>query len=441
MRNETNAAYAVREYKSDLLRERYYCVRHASGLSVYLFPKEHSTVSALYAVRLGAATRRYRVGDGEEISLPDGTAHFLEHKMFEMEDGSDAFSLFSALGADANAYTAWDKTAYLFHATENVEECLDALLSFVSKPYFTNETVKKEQGIIAEEIRMNEENPVERCFMNLLSAMYAENGIRNEICGSEESISRITPDLLYDVTRAFYRPSNMALVVSGDLSLDEVLRAVDRALPARISDEPSVVVSDENAHETEAVAVPRVEVKMPVGRPIFTIGVKDHAALSLTPRERMRRDALFSVVKEIYLSPSSALYNRLFSEGVISPSFSAAYGATSLYAFLEIAGESDDPDRVLREVKETLRRAAEEGVDRGAFERARRVLYAKSVKSFDSTKTVAEMLLDFVLSDYELFEYVSLLGSVTREEVEALLASAFGDETFALSVVSPASES
>ncbi len=430
----------VETYESTLLREHYFRVKHPSGLSVYLFPKEHSTLSALYAVRFGATNLAYRYeGDAEDTVIPVGTAHFLEHKMFEMEDGSDAFQLFSELGADANAYTAWDKTAYLFYATEKTEECLSALLSFVSHPYFTDETVKKEQGIIAEEIRMNAESPVERCFMNLLSAMYRENAIRYEICGSEESIGRITPRVLYGCCEAFYRPSNMALVVSGGISLPDLMRVVDDVLPSVPREEKRVIPRDENRNETAAVRVPYIEEKMPVGKPVFLIGIKDHAAVSLPSRERMRRDALMSLVKEMYFSTSSELYNRLFDEGVISPTLASAYGATSLYAFFEIGGESDDPKRVLSEVKETLRLARETGVDRVLFERARRVLYAKAVKSFDSTKTISEMLLDYLFSDYELFEYVSLLQTVTREEVEALLATAFPDEAFTLSVISPLS--
>ena len=435
---KTGEKAVVTERVSELLREHYFCVTHPSGLTVYLFPKEHSTISALYAVRFGAANLAYRYdGDTEDTVLPVGTAHFLEHKMFEKEDGSDAFQLFSELGADANAYTSWDKTAYLFYATEKERECLRALLSFVSRPYFTEETVKKEQGIIGEEIRMNQESSVERCFINLLSAMYSENAIRNEICGSEKTIAEITPSILYECCKAFYRPSNMALVVSGNISLKELLSVVDDVLPLEGGECRRVISRDENRSETAAVFRTYVEEKMPIGKPIFLIGVKDQKAISLSPRDRMRRDALMSLVKEMYFSTSSELYNRLFDSGVISPSFVSAYGATDLYAFFELGGESDDPSRVLREVKQTISEARESGVPEELFERARRVLYAKTVKSFDSTKTISEMLLDYVFSDYELFEYVSLFQTLTREDVEELLRDAFSDEEFSLSVILP----
>ena len=432
----------VTEYYSALLSERYYRVIHPSGLPIYFFPKKHTTVSALYATRFGAADLAFTVDGEEETVLPMGCAHFLEHKMFEEEDGSDAFERFSALGADANAYTSWDKTAYLFHTTEAFGECLSALLSFVSRPYFTKETVKKEQGIIAEEIRMNDDSPAERCFTNALRAIYSENAVRNEICGTEESIGRITPEILYRCCDVFYRPSSMALVVSGDVTLREIVSVVDGvlgALPTR-GPAPRYTRRDENRGETRAVCMPRIEERMEVGKPMFVIAVKDHDAVLLSPDERMRRDALMTLIREMYFSTSSELYTRLLDEELVSPQFSAGYGATSLYAFFEIAGESDDPDRVLREILGAIREIREKGVDPDAFERARRVLYAKTVKSFDSTKTVSEMLLDFVLSDYELFRYVSLFDTLTCDDVAELIESSFCEESFALSVISPLSE-
>ena len=436
-------AAVIEEFRSERLRERYYRVVHPSGLRIYLFPKALTVTSVLYATRFGAANSVFRVdGEPEDTVLPDGCAHFLEHKMFEEEDGSDAFERFSELGADANAYTSWDKTAYLFHATEHVEECLEKLLHFVSTPCFTEASVKKEQGIIAEEIRMNDDSPGERCFMNALRAIYEENAIRKEICGSEESITRITPEILYRCCELFYRPENMVLVVAGSIGLQSVIQTVDRAyasLPSGGATERprKVHLRDENANEARCARVSRVEERMEVGKPMFVIAVKDHDAVLLPPRERMRRDALMSLVREMYFSTSGELYNRLLDDGVISPGFSAAYGATGLYAFLELAGESNDPDLVLSEVRRTIREAREGGVDAELFERARRVIYAKTVKSFDSTRTVSEMLLDYVLADYELFEYIALLDGVSASDVESLLQSAFPDEAFALSVISP----
>lgn len=422
------------------LGEEYVEMRHASGLRIYVFPKKMSTVSALYATAFGAMDTAFRLeGDANETAVPDGCAHFLEHKMFEEADGSDAYEKFSPLGADANAYTSWDKTAYLFHSTGAFEEALSELLGFVARPYFTKASVKKEQGIIAEEIRGNDDSPAERCFMNLMRALYRESSIRKDICGSEASIAEITPEILYACHRVFYRPSNMVLVIAGDVDPERVVAVVDRILP-QACDTRTILRRNDNQNELPSVYKPYIEDRMTVGRPIFVIGVKDHRATMLSAEERMRRDAAMTLLKEIYFSSSSKLYSALLDEGLISPSFAAGYGATSRYAFLEIAGESDDPGRVLFEVKKTIKAAVDEGVDREAFLRAKRVMYAKAVKSFDSTRTVSEMLLDYVMTGYELFRYVDLYEEIEAEDVETLLREAFNEECFALSVIRPTDE-
>ena len=428
----------VTEHRSAHLKEHYLSFPHPSGLRIYLFPKNLSTTYALYATRFGSADSDFTV-NGEPLSLPEGCAHFLEHKMFEEADGSDAFSFFSARGADSNAYTTWDKTAYLFSATDHEAECLAALIRFVSDPHFTEASVKKEQGIIAEEIRMNDDSPYDCCYQNMFRALYQKNSIRNEICGSEESIGRITPALLYRCHTLFYRPSNMVLVVAGRLSLREVIDAVDSAYGSERAPDSAQEVTrhDQNENEPKGAYLPRIEVQMQVGKPMFVIGIKDSDAVSLPASERMRRDALMALLKEIYFSTSSELYNRMFDEGLISPDFSAAYGATPLYAFFEITGESDDPDRVLAEILRELSDAKQNGIDPEAFRRAKRVLYAKAVKSFDSTQSIGEMLLDYVLSDYDLFRYVNLFDELTLSDAEALLRSAFSKGSFTISIVSP----
>ena len=430
----------VTEHRSAHLKEQYLSFTHPTGLRVYLFPKKLSTTYALYATHFGSADSDFTV-NGTPLSLPEGCAHFLEHKMFEEADGSDAFSFFSARGADSNAYTTWDKTAYLFSATDHELECLEALIRFVSDPHFTEESVKKEQGIIAEEIRMNDDSPYDRCYQNMFRALYRCNSIRNEICGSEESIGRITPAILYRCHELFYRPANMVLIVAGSLSLREVVDAIDRAYETvKIPDTALVTRHDQNENEPKGAYLPRIEVQMQVGKPMFVIGIKDSDALTLSASERMKRDALMALLKEIYFSTSSELYNRMFDDGLISPDFSAAYGATPLYAFFEITGESDDPDRVLKEILSEIEDAKKNGIDPEAFRRARRVLYAKSVKSFDSTQSIGEMLLDYVLSDYDLFRYVTLFDELSLSDAEALLRSAFSKDSFTISIVSPLDE-
>ena len=420
------------EFSSPLLREQYTLIKHESGLSVYVFPKKLTTTYALFATKYGSIDSAFSV-NGEEITVPDGIAHFLEHKLFENEDGSDSFSRFSALGADANAYTSYQKTAYLFSCTGRFEEALEELLTFVTNPHFTDASVKKEQGIIAEEIRMYEDSPWDRCQRMLLCALYHNHPVRKNICGSIKSIGEITPRLLYKCHGAFYHPSNMVLVVCGDVTEEQVMGVVDRILPR---EEAPQVLERLLPEEPVGVAKQRVECRMQVSKPLFYIGVKD-PKIPADPKERLWRDAAMTLLDEILFSRSGELYNALFEEGVITPSFFSGYSLTDSFAYHCISGEADDPEEVLRRVKAYIAEVTENGIDREVFERCRRVLYSDELRAYDSTEEIANRLVSFVFDDAEMFSYPLLLQSISAEELEALLRESFSEDRFALAVVYP----
>ena len=222
-------------FKSELLAEQYKKYEHPSGLDIYIFPKKLTTYYAIFGVKYGSIHNSFaRKSEPENIiTIPDGVAHFLEHKLFANEDGSDSFERFSELGADANAYTAFNKTAYLFAATENFYPSLRELITFVTHPYFSEENVASEIGIITEEIKMYDDSPSDRCFYGMLEGMYEHHSIKRNICGSVESISKITPETLYDCYNAFYNLNNMVLIVCGDVDSKAVLDIADKLLPQK----------------------------------------------------------------------------------------------------------------------------------------------------------------------------------------------------------------
>lgn len=421
------------EKRSERLGERYLFGVHASGLPIYVFPKRMTTAYAILAARYGSVDARFSV-DGCEMSVPDGVAHFLEHKLFENEDGSDSFERFSAYGADANAYTTSNRTAYLFSCTEHFEESLRELLQFVTHPHFTPASVKKEQGIIAEEIRMYHDNPWERCFQNLMEGLYERNPVRKNICGSEESIAEITPEILYACYHAFYQPSNMALIVCGDVDADRVNGIVDECLGTEMRSEKDVtrLTEDERADACE----PKMSAYMQVAKPIFSIGIKDPEIPS-DPADRQRRDAAMSLLDEILFSRSARFYSSLFEEGILSPAYSYGYSIADRFAFHTVSGESEQPEEVMRRLRSYLREAAEQGIDKEEFERCRRILYADQIRSYDSTEEIANNLLAFVFDDAEIFEYPDLIASLTVADVEGLLAGLLDESRFCLSVVYP----
>ena len=421
------------EFFSPLLKERYTRIDHDSGLQIYVFPKKMTSVYALFAVRYGSVDNAFAI-DGEAVTVPDGIAHFLEHKLFDCENGEDAFARFSAIGADANAYTAYNRTAYLFSCTERFSEALGELLDFVTHPYFTDASVKKEQGIIAEEIRMYEDSPWERVYQNLLCALYHTHPVRKNICGTVKSIKQITPQLLYRCYETFYRPSNMALIVCGDVDEAEILATADRILPNGQTD--SQDVTRVLPKEPSDVARDRIDARMQVAKPIFSIGIKDDAP-SDDHKERLRRDLCMSLLNEILFSQSGEFYSTLFEEGIITPSFSYGYSSAEGFAFNCISGESSTPEVVLERLKDYTARAMREGLSEEAFERCRRALYSDEIRAYDSTEEIANRLLSFVFDGSEMFSVPETLLSITREELETLMRAFYGKERYAMSVILP----
>ncbi|MBQ5746997.1 MAG: insulinase family protein [Clostridia bacterium] len=260
------------KHESSLLKETYYRGIHKSGLETIIIPKNQMTAYALFATRYGSSDSTFKKGDGEGfITVPDGIAHFLEHKLFENEDGSDTFSRFAELGASANAYTSTDMTAYLFSATENYYESLEVLLDFVTHPYFTPETVNKEMGIITEELRMYEDNPYRWLYQELQKLLYVNNTVRIPVGGTEESIREITADILYDCYNTFYNLHNMVLIVCGDVTTEGVEAVMDKVLHVSPDSKPERM----RAEEPRCVKDSYSEKVFPISRPMFNIGLKE----------------------------------------------------------------------------------------------------------------------------------------------------------------------
>ncbi len=423
----------ITRFHNDRLRETYTRIRHKSGLTIYVFPKKLTTAYAILATRYGSADTRFRLdGDPAFTDVPDGVAHFLEHKMFANEDGVDSFEKFSAFGADANAYTSHDRTAYLFSCTAKFRESLTELLTYVTHPYFTPESVAKEQGIIAEEIHMGDDNPSARRYYQLLEALYHSPRIYTHICGTTDSIAKITDQTLYDCYRVFYNLSNMALVVCGDVTVEEVVSIADEVLPVQT---PVSIIRDIPEEPTE-IHKKKITSEMTIAQPIFAIGIKDNP-FSLSPEARIHREAAFSILCEMLFNQSSALYNSLYEEGLLAGGLGFGYDVTEVYAFVGLSGTSPDPDEVLNRILDAVNRAKKEGLSRESFIRCKRVMYADFVKNFDSTPDIADLMLDYLFAGIEPLSYADSLDAVTFEEVEALLAEAFSPAAFVMSVVYP----
>ena len=423
----------IRRVDDRALGECYYAINHACGLSVYLIPKKLTTAYALFATKYGSLDNCFRrKGEQEFTTVPNGIAHFLEHKLFEAEDGSDAFNRFGAIGANANAYTSFDKTAYLFSCTDEFEQALEILLDFVTHPYFTEKTVQKEQGIIGQEINMCQDRPGNALFYSLMRALYEKHPLRIDIAGTVDSIARINADLLYRCYNVFYNLHNMVLCICGDVTPETVVSVIDRTLSPQ--DDPQIertsVAESPNVYRARSYGTAEV------AKPLFAIGVKD-VEIPTDPAARARRRAALNILFEMLFSESGRFYNDLYERGLIGKELDYAADQWEAFSFGMLSGESDDPEAVFSALTAYLAEQREKGLSLADFRRYQNVLYADTVKSFDSVDTVANNLLDSVQDGADPFAYARALSEITFDEITALFLSYFKDAHLAMSVITP----
>ncbi|MBR1703781.1 MAG: insulinase family protein [Clostridia bacterium] len=415
-------------HENALLGDTYYEVLHDTGLTILVYPKPgYSTSYAVIGTNYGSIDDALKVRGGEEEQLPWGTAHFLEHKLFESEE-LDAFERFAETGASANAYTSFDRTCYLFSCSSHFKENLEILLDFVQHPYFTEATVQKEQGIIGQEIRMYLDDPGWQVLFNLLKALYVGHPVRVDIAGTEESISHITADLLYRCYENFYNLHNMALAVAGNVTVEEVLAICDSSL----REDPEVFVERPDKGEPKEIVRPVADQEFAVTIPTFALGFKEtHDTPIRSTKERLLTDILMDIIG----GETSALYERLLREGLIDTGFGYEYFTGPGYATVIFEGRSRDPEAVAEAIKEEIRVLRRDGVDPAEFNRLRKMNYGKAVMSYNDIDGLANGLVGAYLNGAELFEELDLYRELTVEDANEQLARQFLEEYSALSVV------
>ena len=418
----------IKEIKSAALSERYYKIKHSSGLTIYVYPKEgYNSTYAIFGTKYGSINNAFKVDGGEVVKVPDGIAHYLEHKLFESEDG-DAFSRYAKTGANANAYTSFDKTCYLFSCTDNFEESLEILLDFVQSPYFTEETVAKEQGIIGQEIKMYDDSPAWRVMFNMLMNMYKNHPVRIDIAGTVESIAKITPEYLYTCYNTYYNLNNMVLCVAGNTTVDTVLSIADKMLKDSKYHEIENVFED----EPDEVLAPYVEQKLPVGLPLFNLGFKEKAGERRVDEKTL---AYSEILLFLIASSTSVLYREMMDKNLINSSFSYEFFEGEGFLGTIFSGESRDPEKVAESIKEYINKLKKTGIDKEEFEIAKRATYGDAISALNSTDHIANILADFDFSDRELYVYIDAIANATVEELEERLKTMFDTDKTTLSVI------
>ena len=408
--------------------ESYLMATLSSGLKIYILEKpQYNSSYAIFGTKYGSIDTVFSV-NGEQTAVPEGIAHFLEHKLFESEDG-DAFSKYAKTGAYANAFTSFDRTCYLFSCSDKFYENLDILLSFVQSPYFTEETVKKEQGIIGQEIRMYDDSPAWRVMFNMLMAMYHNHPVRIDIAGTTESIAKIDSELLYKCYNTFYNPSNMFICIAGNVDSEKVLKQIKENIKPS---EPVEIVRI-NEEEPEEVVKNYVEQKLSVAQPIFCLGFKETMS---KPERSVKQKVCTSLLLEILAGEASPLYERLTNMGLINDEFGTEYFTGHGYSAVIFEGESKDPNAVAEEIKKEIARLKTEGIDKKLFSAVRSGMYGNAIRLFDSVEGIAMQMVDSAMGDSGLFDEIKYLKSVTSDDVYKRLLK-LEDEKAVLSVILP----
>lgn len=417
------------EYPS--LGEKIYREKLDNGLQVYVDVRpDYGKQMAFFATRYGGMDLRFRGEDGHWVDTPAGVAHFLEHKMFDTEDGN-AMQTMAANGAVDNAFTASAITGYYFECTRGFEENLRTLLSFVSVPYFTPESVEKEQGIIGQEIRMCLDDPDIEVYYQMLNCLYEHHPVRVHVAGTEESIAGITPEVLYRCHRAFYCPGNMVLCVAGNVNPEAVARIAREVLPKETT---TAAVADHGPEESEGAVQDYAEQEMPVSVPLFELGIKGTPA---PVGGELRQQLLGELVCDVLFSPSAPLYTTLYQEGLINNTFGSDYESVPGCAYLMAGGESRDPRRVRELVLAEVKRLTQEGIDPQLWERLKKAAYGSMVRRLNSIEDTCVELAQkhFLGEDY--LQFPQCFQSIEREDAQVMLREWCVPERMALSVICP----
>ena len=416
------------------VKEKLYIDKLENGLTVMIIPKKGIQKKyVIWGTNYGSNDSKFVVpGETEETEVPKGVAHFLEHKMFEQESGVNSLDTLTALGVDANAYTTNDHTAYLFECTENFYPALDELMDYVQHPYFTDENVEKEKGIIGQEIMMYDDYPEWRVYLNALEAMYYEHPVKLDITGTIETISHIDKDILYKCYNTFYNPSNMAMVFCGDFETENLMEEVkNRLVDKKANGEIKRIYPEEPAE----IVKEKVEQNMDVSQPLFTIGIKDKV---VDIKEIVRKHIAIEILLNMIIGKSSDLYKKLYDEGILFSVPSLDYEFSRGYAHILITGQSPNPEKMYEMFKNTVKEMKQQPLDSDAFNRIKKRIYGDYVKEYNDTADIARMFLADYFKEINSFDYLEEITTINEEFAEQILKEIFDDKKMIISVIKKA---
>ena len=418
------------------VREKVYIEKLDNGLTVMIVPK--SGVQKKYMIwgtNYGSNDNKFIVpGENIETEVPNGVAHFLEHKLFEQENGTNSLDVLTGLGVNANAYTTNDHTAYLFECTDNFYEAMDELMDYVQHPYFTDENVEKEKGIIGQEIMMYDDYPDWRVYLNAIQAMYHNHPIKIDITGSIETINKINKEILYKCYNTFYNPSNMVLVIAGDFNPEEILKEVQKRLIEKTNQGDIKRIYPE---EPKTIVKEKIEQKLEVSQPLYTIGIKDcREECSLENKnEIIKKHLAIEILLNLLIGRSSKLYKKLYKDGILFGQPSLDYEFGKSYAHILITGQSPEPEKLYEAFKSEVKKMQEKGINENDFNRIKKMVYGGYIKEYNDIEDIARIFLSDYFKGINSFDYLEEIDGIKIEYLKQVLQDVFKEEKMVISIV------
>ena len=425
----------TKEISSKLLKEKMHFNQLENGLKVYIMPKEgYNKQYAIFATNYGSIDSKFKImGNEKVIEVPDGIAHFLEHKLFEEPEGS-IFDKFSELGSNVNAYTNFTSTCYLFTSTDRFLENLELLVKFVQSPYFTDENVEKEKGIITQEINMYNDNPQWKVFFNALRAMYHNHPVKIDIAGTVDSIRRITKEDLYTCYEHFYSPHNMTLFIVGDIDQVETLKVINDSMNKKPSDVK--IIQREYPEEPDGIVQDTIEEHLDVSIPLFNIAYKDK--LNNSSKEKLlNRDVSSKILLDMLFGKSSELYNSLYEEGLINDTFEHEFTGELGYGYSMLGGESKNPMIVRDRLHEYIELLKKDGLNKDDFERIKKKQIGEHLSYYNSVEFIATTFIAYHFKGIQLFDYIEAIKKIEFADIEKRFSDHFDNHKSIISIISP----
>lgn len=415
------------------VKEKLYIEKMKNGLTVMIIPKPGIQKKyMIWGTNYGSNDNKFIVpGETEITEVPNGVAHFLEHKLFEQPNGTNSLDTLTALGVNANAFTTNDHTAYLFECTNNFYPAMDELMDYVQHPYFTDENVEKEKGIIGQEIKMYDDYPDWKVYLNALKILYHENPMKIDVAGTVETISHIDKEILYKCYKTFYHPSNMIMVIVGDFKPEEMFEKVRKRL---VEQETKGEIKRINPIEPEDIVKPRIEEKAEVSMPLYTIGIKDNPKED-DKKKIVRKDIGIEIILNLILGKSSKLYQELYKDGIIFGEQGLSYEYGREYAHVLVTGQTTDPDKVYEGFKKEIRNMKTNGINKEDAERLKKMIYGRYIREYNDVSEIARMFLTDYLRGICSFDYLEEIEGIDVEYLEQLLKDVFNEDKMVISIV------